>query len=50
MYYWINGQTYVGPETDNNKYPQVKAIGWEDYMRAHPLEEVSDVYGKLAAA
>ncbi|GAB5593826.1 hypothetical protein Unana1_08726 [Umbelopsis nana] len=23
MYYWINGQTNVGPETDNSKYPEI---------------------------
>ncbi|KAE8336271.1 hypothetical protein BDV24DRAFT_155310 [Aspergillus arachidicola] len=23
-YYWVNGQTFVGPELDNDRYPQVK--------------------------
>ncbi|KAK3320317.1 hypothetical protein B0T19DRAFT_285634 [Cercophora scortea] len=32
-YYMTNGQTLFGPETDNAKYPDVKAESWEDFVR-----------------
>ncbi|KAL1640201.1 hypothetical protein SLS58_007152 [Diplodia intermedia] len=40
MYYWINGQTYVGPEVDNAKYPEIKSVTWEDFMRSHALQQL----------
>lgn len=46
-YYWLNGQTYVGPELDNAKYPEVKPVTWEDYMAAHTLEELTKGYSQL---
>lgn len=48
MYYWINGQTYVGPETDNAKYPDIKPISWEDFISSHTLEQLSAAYANLA--
>ncbi|KAK0712216.1 hypothetical protein B0T21DRAFT_297463 [Apiosordaria backusii] len=41
QYYWLNGQTFVGPETDNAKYPEVKAETWEDFLRKRTPEELS---------
>ncbi|KAI0888438.1 nmrA-like family protein [Annulohypoxylon maeteangense] len=32
-YYMINGTTEIGPQYDNDKYPQVKPVTWEDYLR-----------------
>ncbi|GLI79022.1 hypothetical protein PoHVEF18_007344 [Penicillium ochrochloron] len=36
-YYWINGQTLVGTELDNSKYPEVKPVDWEAFMPQGPL-------------
>lgn len=47
LYYWINGSTLVGPETDNQRYPNVKAVTWEDFMKLHSLEEISGAYFAL---
>ncbi|KAJ3955615.1 hypothetical protein N0V92_007857 [Colletotrichum tropicale] len=44
MYYWINGRTFVGPDVQNEKYPNVKPVTWEDFMKAHKLEELSGVF------
>ncbi|KAB8200611.1 NmrA-like family protein [Aspergillus parasiticus] len=46
-YYWVNGQTFVGPELDNDRYPQVKPVNWEEYMRQWPLEQLSSSYFAL---
>ena len=46
-YYWLNGQTYVGADLDNAKYPEVKPVTWEDYMAAHTLEELPKAYSQL---
>ncbi|KAI8257872.1 hypothetical protein K4K58_003726 [Colletotrichum sp. SAR11_239] len=44
MYYWINGRTFVGPDVQNEKYQNVKPVTWEDFMKAHKLEELSGVF------
>lgn len=46
-YYWVNGQTFVGPELENDKYPQVKPVSWEEYMGQWPLEQLSSSYYAL---
>ncbi|KAJ5329898.1 nmrA-like family protein [Penicillium brevicompactum] len=48
-YYWINGQTFVGPEVDNAKYPEVKPVSWEDYMKQWSLEQLPTSYFALNA-
>ncbi|OMP84326.1 hypothetical protein BK809_0000333 [Diplodia seriata] len=48
MYYCINGQTYLGPEVDNAKYPEIKPVSWEDFMRSHALEQLPAAYRNLA--
>ncbi|PLB54792.1 NAD(P)-binding protein [Aspergillus steynii IBT 23096] len=48
-YYWVNGQTFVGPELDNARYPDVKAATWEDFMAAWPREQVGTSYFALNA-
>ncbi|KAK4947717.1 hypothetical protein LTR66_014176, partial [Elasticomyces elasticus] len=48
-YYWINGQTFVGPELDNAKYPEVKPVSWEDYMKQWSLEQLPTSYFALNA-
>ncbi|OTB12158.1 hypothetical protein K445DRAFT_306323 [Daldinia sp. EC12] len=40
-YYMVNGQTLLGPENDNGKYPQIKPVTWEDYMRSVPRDQLS---------
>ncbi|KAI1472667.1 nmrA-like family protein [Daldinia caldariorum] len=40
QYYMINGQTFLGPENDNGKYPQVKPVTWEDYLRSVPKDQL----------
>lgn len=44
QYYMINGQTLVGPELDNDKYPQVKPVSWEDYLIAVPRDQLAGAY------
>ncbi|KAJ3544622.1 hypothetical protein NM208_g2954 [Fusarium decemcellulare] len=48
MYYWINGQTFVGPETDNEQYKEVKPETWEDFMAKRSLEQLPHAYFSLA--
>jgi hypothetical protein len=44
QYYALNGQTLLGPELDNAKYPQVKPVDWEAFMKATPLENLAGTY------
>ncbi|KAH1383036.1 hypothetical protein KXV98_006908 [Aspergillus fumigatus] len=48
-YYWVNGQTLVGPETDNAKYPEVKPVSWEGFMSQWPLQQLPTAYFALNA-
>lgn len=48
MYYWINGQTFVGPDTDNERYPKVQAETWEDFLKKRSLDELPNAYFSLA--
>ncbi|OJJ97432.1 hypothetical protein ASPACDRAFT_32510 [Aspergillus aculeatus ATCC 16872] len=48
-YYWVNGQTFVGPETDNAKYPDVKPVDWEGFLRQWPLQQLPTAYFALNA-
>ncbi|EWZ81102.1 hypothetical protein NW765_015579 [Fusarium oxysporum] len=48
MYYWINGQTFVGPETDNEQYKEVKPETWEEYLSKRNLEQLPHAYFSLA--
>lgn len=48
MYYRINGQTCVGPDTDNDQYPEVKPETWEDFLRKRSLKELPHAYFSLA--
>ncbi|KAL4963756.1 NmrA-like family protein [Aspergillus stella-maris] len=48
-YYWVNGRTFVGPKTDNERYPDVKPVSWEEYMRQWPLEKLPSSYSALNA-
>lgn len=36
-YYMISGKTMVGPELDNKRYPKVKPVTWEDFIKEVPL-------------
>ncbi|EHA25044.1 hypothetical protein ASPNIDRAFT_51470 [Aspergillus niger ATCC 1015] len=46
-YYWINGQTFVGPELDNARYPDVKAVDWEGFMKSWSQEQIGASYFAL---
>ncbi|KAI1088088.1 nmrA-like family protein [Rostrohypoxylon terebratum] len=39
-YFMVKGLSYCGPQLDNDKYPQVKPVTWEDYLRSVPLEKL----------
>ncbi|KAI1141694.1 nmrA-like family protein [Hypoxylon sp. FL0543] len=47
QYYMLNGQTLLRPEFDNDKYPQVKPVSWEDYFRAVPRDQLPGAYSKV---
>ncbi|RKU39927.1 hypothetical protein DL546_001403 [Coniochaeta pulveracea] len=47
MYYWINGQTFVGPDTDNEQYPQVKPETWEEFLNKRTLDQLPHAYFSL---
>ncbi|RDH29012.1 NAD(P)-binding protein [Aspergillus welwitschiae] len=46
-YYWINGQTFVGPELDNARYPDVQAVDWEGFMKSWSQEQIGTSYFAL---
>ncbi|EEU33939.1 uncharacterized protein NECHADRAFT_55821 [Fusarium vanettenii 77-13-4] len=48
MYYWLNGQTFVGPVTDNERYPEVKPETWEEFLKKRGLDELPQAYFSLA--
>ncbi|KAL2688940.1 hypothetical protein Neosp_002990 [[Neocosmospora] mangrovei] len=48
MYYWLNGQTFVGPVTDNERYPEVKPETWEEFLKKRSLDELPQAYFSLA--
>ncbi|KAF4968325.1 hypothetical protein FSARC_4271 [Fusarium sarcochroum] len=47
MYYYINGQTFVGPETDNEQYKDVRPETWEDFLSKRSLEQLPNAYFSL---
>lgn len=47
-YFWLNGQTFVGPDTDNAKYAEVKPETWEDFLSKRKLEDLTHAYFALA--
>lgn len=40
QYYCTNGQTHLGEKTDNSKYPNIKPVTFEDFLKSHKLEEL----------
>ena len=46
-YYWVNGQTFVGPALDNARYPDVKAVNWEEFMASLPREQIATSFFAL---
>ncbi|OOF93251.1 hypothetical protein ASPCADRAFT_508996 [Aspergillus carbonarius ITEM 5010] len=46
-YYWINGQTFVGPQLDNARYPDIKPVDWEGYMSKWPIDKLPTSYFAL---
>ncbi|KAM0425843.1 hypothetical protein ACHAPT_008781 [Fusarium lateritium] len=48
MYYWLNGQTFVGPVTDDERHPEVKEETWVDFLKKRSLDELPHTYFSLA--
>ncbi|PYI00316.1 nmrA-like family protein [Aspergillus sclerotiicarbonarius CBS 121057] len=46
-YYWINGQTFVGPQLDNARYPDINPVDWEGYMSKWPIDKLPTSYFAL---
>ncbi|KAL2802584.1 nmrA-like family protein [Aspergillus granulosus] len=46
-YYWINGQTFVGPDLDNSRYPEVKAADWKSFLSSWSREQIATSYFAL---
>ncbi|KAF9889015.1 hypothetical protein FE257_007992 [Aspergillus nanangensis] len=44
QYYCINGQTYLKPQLDNSRYPQVKPVTFKKFMEAHQMDQLGDTY------
>ncbi|KAI2617743.1 nmrA-like family protein [Hypoxylon sp. NC1633] len=44
QYYMGNGQTLIGPAVENDKYPQVKPVSWEDFLRAVPQDKLPSAH------
>ncbi|KAI1374412.1 nmrA-like family protein [Hypoxylon crocopeplum] len=47
QYYMAEGSTMVGPELDNDRYPQVKPVSFEDYFKAVPREKLVGAYSNV---
>ncbi|KAI1208539.1 nmrA-like family protein [Annulohypoxylon truncatum] len=47
QYYMIEGTTDIGPELDNDRYPQVKPVSWEDYLRMVPKDQLPTAITKV---
>ncbi|RDW93632.1 NmrA-like family protein [Aspergillus mulundensis] len=46
-YYWANGQTVLGPELDNARYPDVKPVDWEGFMSLWSREQLGTAFFSL---
>ncbi|KAL4962482.1 nmrA-like family protein [Aspergillus stella-maris] len=46
-YYWINGQTLLGSELDNGRYPDVKAADWKGYVASWPKDQIATSFFAL---
>ncbi|KAI8965324.1 nmrA-like family protein [Daldinia sp. FL1419] len=49
QYYAVNGQTHLGPDNDNAKYPQVKPVSWEEYLRSVPKDQLLNAYSNVGS-
>ncbi|KAK3393443.1 hypothetical protein B0H63DRAFT_531204, partial [Podospora didyma] len=48
-YHMINGSTFVGPDVDNQKYPDIEPETWESFMRSRSPKELSTSMYALAS-
>ncbi|KAL1866404.1 hypothetical protein Plec18167_009072 [Paecilomyces lecythidis] len=46
-YYMINGQTLLGPNIDNARYPNIHPLDWEGFMAKWAAEELPASYNAL---
>ncbi|KAL4815712.1 hypothetical protein BDW67DRAFT_191354 [Aspergillus spinulosporus] len=44
QYYCTNGQTYLKPELDNRKYPEVTPVTFKKFLQDHPMDTLGDAY------
>ncbi|KAJ9396413.1 hypothetical protein DTO282F9_6711 [Paecilomyces variotii] len=47
QYYCTNGQTYLDIDMENRRYPHVKRVTFEDFMRSHSVDELSTAMEKV---
>lgn len=48
-YYCSNGQTHLGENLDNEKYPDVRPATFKDFLRGNRLEDLWSSKGKVGA-
>ncbi|KAJ9614889.1 hypothetical protein H2204_014328 [Knufia peltigerae] len=43
-YFTLSGKALMGPKYDNDRYPHVKPVKIEDFLKSVPLEQLNGVY------
>ncbi|KAH8649557.1 hypothetical protein BGZ61DRAFT_546897 [Ilyonectria robusta] len=49
QYYCTNGQTYLEVDIDHPRYPELKRVTFEDFLKKHPIEELSGASQAVAS-
>ncbi|KPM43776.1 hypothetical protein AK830_g2805 [Neonectria ditissima] len=49
QYYCTNGQTYLDGAIDRPRYPELKRVTFEDFLKSHSIEELSDASQAVAS-
>ncbi|KAJ9149313.1 NmrA-like family protein [Pleurostoma richardsiae] len=49
QYYCLIGQTYLEIDPDRPRYPEIKPVTFEDFMRSHSIEELSGASQAVAS-
>ncbi|KAF2789278.1 NAD(P)-binding protein [Melanomma pulvis-pyrius CBS 109.77] len=49
-YYCSNGQTHLGADLDNEKYPDVKAVTFEGFLKANRMEDLWGAKEKVGSS
>jgi hypothetical protein len=48
-YYCSNGQTHLGRDLDNDKYPNIEPVTFEAFLGANKMEELWGARGKVGS-